>query len=577
MFSPYTMNLQIKQSKYNTYPIQGILIKGPSPTYWIQEIERMGFLLSNIVVYPIPNTIPNSIWGCLLVSSKDLSKIEAGANQYCQCIHQRLFIPEKTSLFPSLTAKELDALLLSKPYVMHPDFGMVELFDPINWTTFIELPKARTPKIKRPASSIVIPQDIKTFQVYALSPEELLQQLESLNFSEGKPLDAPLNASEKARLFLLRRLFKQHEEGNTEKSSLMGALESFRNKISGTEGQTWSDALQKEYEALEKRNQKELDKLLDLLKNNPEEALKYAIPLDHTGMSRGSSYVGGTWSLSQRWDNFSLFGRQINATNLGGSAPLGDKGFYQLQEQYRETAVQLIQEKKYRKAAFIYLKLLKDYDKAAKTLEMGHFYQEAASVYLKHCNDKESAARCYHHGNMLPKAIELYKELQKYELVGDLYLELNKKEDALFYYDKVIEEHKQKGRYLKAAFLAQNKIENVARAQSLLLMGWQNKSDAFNCLNNYFKNIKDLATLKAAIASIYQYDVTPKNAPIFLRAIKCEFKKGNTLSPFIQTIAHEIISEQATFNPNIIQELVAFDKDNKNLSQDILRYSSKRR
>jgi hypothetical protein len=575
------MQLQIKQSKQNIYPIRAILIKGETPSLWIEEIERLGFALSNVDCYPVPNTVPNSIWGCLLVTKEVLKVKNIGKNQYCQCIDNLLFLPEKAKLYPSVSAKELEELLLSKSYLMHPDFGMVELFEVIQWADFIAPIHNQQATLKRPISSVFIPKRIKTFQVHALSAEELLQQLEKYTFSKGKPLDEPLSPTEKARLVLLKRLFKQHKEGNTtitEKNGLMGTLESLKNTFLGKEGSNWSDALQEEYEDLEKRNQKELDKLLDLLKNNPEEALKYAIPLSNTGLGRGKSIeMGGAWNLSQRWNNFSLSSKQVNWGTLGGSASMQEDSFYQLQAQYRATAEQLIREKKYRKAAFVYLKLLQDYRKAAETLEAGKLYQEAASVYLKHCDNKEKAAICYHKGNMHKKAIELYKELEQYELVGDLYLELQHKKDAFFYYDKVIKDHQKMGRYLRASFLAKDKMEAIARAQNLLLEGWRNNSDAFNCLNNYFANINDLNLVKVELRDIYKNEVTDRNANTFLRVIKYEFKKQNDLAPYIREIAYEIIAQQASFNPSIIQQLTVFNNGDKNIAKDILRYSHKRK
>jgi hypothetical protein len=575
------MQLQIKQSTQNAYPIQAILIKGETPSIWIAEIERMGFSVANVDCYPVPNMSPNSVWGCLLVAKNISTNSNIGKNQYCQCINNLLFIPEKACLYPSITAKELDDLLLSKRYLMHPNFGMVELFDAIKWIDFIAPINSKNPTIKRPVSTIFIPKTVKSFQVQALTPEELLAHLEKHTFSEGKSLNDPLNPAEKARLMLLKRLFKQHNDGGTtvtQKNGLMGTLESLKNTFLGKDDSNWSDALQKEYEDLEKRNQKELDKLLDLLKNDPEEALKYAIPLSDTGMGRGSiGGAGGSWNLSQRWNSFSLFGKQMNWESTGGSASIQDDGFYQLQAQYRATAEQLIREKKYRKAAFVYLKLLKDYSKAAKTLEDGKLYQEAASIYLKHCDNKEKAANCYHKGNMHKKAIELYKELEKKELVGDLYMELNNKKDAFFYYDKVIEEDRKMGRYIKAAFIAKDKMEAIPRSQALLLEGWKENSDAFNCLNNYFSNIKNLDLLEVELKDIYETEVHNKNANTFLRVIKYEFKKENALAPYIRTIAYEIIADQIPLNPSVIQQLSVFNKGDKNIAKDILRYSHKRR
>ena len=129
---------------------------------------------------------------------------------------------------------------------------------------------------------------------------------------------------------------------------------------------------------------------MDLMKNNPEEALKYAIPLDNDNTSRGGDI--GEMGWGRRWGNFSLFGNSgIGSGSGGGSLDVGDH-FQQLERQYYDTARQLIGEKKYKKAAFIYMKLLRNYHLAASTMEQGKHYEEAATIYLKYNNNKEKAA-----------------------------------------------------------------------------------------------------------------------------------------------------------------------------------------
>lgn len=63
--------------------------------------------------------------------------------------------------------------------------------------------------------------------------------------------------------------------------------------------------MQQDYEDLERRNQKLVDKFLDLLRNNPAEALKYAIPLDENGSVRGGN--NSSFTLSRRWFDFLYF------------------------------------------------------------------------------------------------------------------------------------------------------------------------------------------------------------------------------------------------------------------------------
>lgn len=574
------MELQLKIAAQNNYPVQGILIKGAAIKIWIEELQRMHINLEQSDCFPIPNTTPNSIWGCFVLPKQALKSIDIGKHQACQLVHQLLFIPERTTIFPSITVEEMDLILLSKKHLMHPDFGMVELFDAINWVDFLLPIQSQEKQAKKPSSSIFIPNTINSFQVHALSMEEMLEQLEKNSFPQTEKLNhRPLNPTEKARLFFLKKLFKQHQEGEqtfVQKSGLLGKLEAFKNSLTGNKNEQWSNKLQKEYEALEKRNQKELDRLVDLLKDNPEEALKYAVPLDTTGTNRGlfpnDNTNEGIGKLSLRWNNLSLFDKNNNNFSGNGSSSIDDNSFHRLENQYRLTAQQLIQQKKYRKAAFVYLKLLKQYQKAAETLEVGGFYQEAATIYLKYCANKEKAAACYQRGNMYLKAIELYKALNEHELVGDLYLRLNKKEEANFYYNKTVEELKHKKAYIKAALLCKQKIGDLAAAQTLLLEGWRNNSDAFNCLNNYFNNIIDLKFLETELIHIYQNEVNDGNYAAFLRILKLEYKKENQLMNKIRTVAYEIISKQARSNPKVVLELKFFNKKDRHLDKDILRF-----
>jgi hypothetical protein len=68
----------------------------------------------------------------------------------------------------------------------------------------------------------------------------------------------------------------------------------------------WVNGLQQDSEELERRNQKHLDRLMELFKNNTSEALKYVIHFDNEMVSRGN--VWGQLTLSKRWMEFSLFG-----------------------------------------------------------------------------------------------------------------------------------------------------------------------------------------------------------------------------------------------------------------------------
>ncbi len=564
------MELRIKLHDKNNYPLGGILVKGSSIAHWVRQIQGMGLCLANVSTYPIPDTTPNSIWGCFVVYNVEKTKIDIGKNSYCQSINHILYIPEKTVLYPSLTQAEISKLFLGKPHLLHPEFGLVELIEAISWEAHIARNQFVSIQSRQPAPSVFIPKQIKSFQVKSVPADEVLKNLEEKTFPKQEKLeDNPLNPFEEAKLLFYRQLFEKKEAEKTEKTDLLSTLESIKNLFSPRQDNQWTKEMQEEYEELERRNQSQIEKLLDLLKKNPQEALKYAIPLDSKGTNRGGN--NARLDISKMWTDFSLFSN-APASSGSGSSTIQDQHFQQLEAQYYTIAQELIKEKDYLKAAFIYMKLLKNYHLAAKTLEEGRLYQEAASIYAKFLNNKEKAAECYEKGNMTTEAIELYKELNKNEKVGDLYISINKKKEAFAHYEKVIDEYRSKHQYLKASLLYKNKMEDEQGGQNMLLEGWRANQDAFNCLNNYFSNIKDTKSLGVEIQRIYADETNEKNKGVFLQVIKYEYDKQNELAASVRDMAYEIISVRMLNNPATVSELLNFNKSDKRLVKDTIRY-----
>jgi len=220
------------------------------------------------------------------------------------------------------------------------------------------------------------------------------------------------------------------------------------------------------------------------------------------------------------------------------------------------------------------MKLLRDYQTAAETMREGKHYEEAATIYLKYAKDKRKAAECYEEGKLTRKAIELYKELNEHEKVGDLYMSINEREQAFHFYELQINEYLEKHQYIKASLIYREKMGDIYGAQACLLGGWKRGHDAFNCLNNYFNNIKNEKLLKSEIERIYREDVKGKNAGVFLKVIQYEYKKGGDMQTFTRDIAYEIISEYVGQQTQMINYLKHFNQRDHRLSKDIFRYKT---
>lgn len=121
---------------------------------------------------------------------------------------------------------------------------------------------------------------VRSFQVRVTPPETVLERLEENLFPKRKTLDnKPLTLPEQTKLLYQGLLGKP---GTGKPSLLLTGLDKIRGAITN-KTDNWIETLQTNRDDLESRNQAQLEKLLDLLKNNPAEALKYAIPLDEGG------------------------------------------------------------------------------------------------------------------------------------------------------------------------------------------------------------------------------------------------------------------------------------------------------
>lgn len=579
------MELKLKPLNKNLYPIKGLLIKGSSAQYWFDELKALKLDFSKLTILPIPDNLPNTIWGCLVTINNIEEVADIRNHQPVQLVKNKIFIPTYADLHPYLSTQEFDFFFYEKNYIFHPDFGLVNLSTSFNYENLIAPPKQRLVKITEVEKSVFTPQKINCFYVKPLPQEEALKKMEEeLNLTPKKFEDKALNIVEKGKMSLLKKILDKVNTSDISTSTNSEVTENTTPAQEGFLSKTFKKVVGKmkeNYQNLEKRNKNNLDKLLELMKNNPELALKYAIPLNGNPLTRGFNTNLNNkqvyFDFVKRWLDFSIFSNNNVFGNQEGGGAFDNTYYEKLQAQYRKTAEAFIRNEDYEKAAFIYMKLLKDYYLASETLEKGKKYQGAALVYHKYLHNKTKAGECYEKGNMFLEAIDIYKELEQFEKVGDLYLKINKQELANSFFEKVIEKHSLESRYVKASFVYKNKMKDLEKAQVLLKTGWEKSIEPFNCLNNYFANITETKILEQEIETIYKNHVNETNNQIFLDVLEHEYKKNFELHESVRKIAYEIISLKLANNPNIASKLNSFNKEDPTILQDILRYKLKRR
>src|SRR5439155_7378722 len=106
----------------------------------------------------------------------------------------------------------------------------------------------------------------------------------------------------------------------------------------------------------------------------------------------------------------------------------------ELEREYRKQAEAATRRGDYRRAAFIYGKLLGDYRMAAAVLAQGGLHHDAAVIYLKRLEDHLSAAREFEAAGDVDRALELFRQRGDHVRAGDLLRRMGEEELALAEY-----------------------------------------------------------------------------------------------------------------------------------------------
>ncbi len=261
----------------------------------------------------------------------------------------------------------------------------------------------------------------------------------------------------------------------------------------------------------------------------------------------------------------------------GGNVLLEDSIFDRLRRQYETLARQKKEAHQYVDASRIYLNLLKDPYRAAQTLEEGALYAEAGVLYEKRLQQLPQAAACYEKAHLYDRAISLYGQLNEREKLGDIYTLLGDKKKAAHWYERTVEDYLKNAQYVKAALVCRKKMNDPARAQALLLLGWQRNQDAFNCLNNYFAAIAEPEMLREVLKKIAAETTRDFQQDVLLRALHYEFDKGDAATQTLtRQLAHRLIAARVASQPDAIQAMRHFHKDDKMMPRDVQKYKARK-
>ncbi|MFO0905076.1 MAG: hypothetical protein U0939_18870 [Pirellulales bacterium] len=230
-------------------------------------------------------------------------------------------------------------------------------------------------------------------------------------------------------------------------------------------------------EQLEEARERELARLIQLLDRNPDEGLRYALPIGGGGLPRGRATPGS--QLLRNQTDFSL--QSLHGGGAADAWRVSYESQQRLVARYRDLAQRERQLGRHRRAAYIQAHLLGDFAAAAQTLSEGRCFREAAVLYEQKLDNVSEAAECYVRGGLFAEALERFVKLRDWRRAAELHERLGDVEPAREAYRKWLEQLAAAHDYLGAAKVCEEKLNEPEEALNILLRGWResDQGDAF--------------------------------------------------------------------------------------------------
>lgn len=323
---------------------------------------------------------------------------------------------------------------------------------------------------------------------------------------------------------------------------------------------------------IQSRRNREIDRLMKLMETNPEEGLRYALPL--TG-SAGRGVAPISWSLGRNTVNY----------QAGGSGPrdvwnLDDQARLQLEKKYREAAQREVALGRHERAAYILSKLLGDWTGAAQALAQGGRHHEAVAIYLQKLNNKHAAAACLEEAGLLAQAADLFIELGSFEKAGELHERLGNHAEARRLWGLAVEAQRDP---FEKARIHHKRLGDPDAALGLLESLWKTGSHSTRALQTSFAILSEEKLDHEAlglISRMFRESLSPNSLTDLTKIGLKEMEMRNGDAAFRSALEAEVYPRMARAliagTPNhatMLALLTRFEPSDRLLARDTRRYS----
>jgi hypothetical protein len=521
------LNIEL-ELRYRPTPVRETrawLVPGAGPAQWLAELTAWGVPLGQLRILPLNDG------GALVLPDKTKSeqapRLTAALPFGCE--GARLYLPVEGVIDPPLSEMELRGLLQDDfIFVWQPAQGLARfvLEEAIPVCDLLALPPLG-PRVWDAAE----PGIAVNTRLVSISPDSPMSLDDVMEAGRGDIGKSPLGGAElppapgEPQGGAMGRTIKG--AGLRALAAGAGMLASMAKGLGGIgqalgggtagkgagnanqqqpSGKTWlqrlADWATEQQQAMNKNidqlRNNQIERLLNLLKNSPDDGLAYALPLtggnDHRGMSPPGTY------LPPRDVNFNL-------SRLGGGGPADFWNLpydYQqaLRQKYRELANREISLGRHRRAAYILAELLGDISAAAAALRDGNHFREAAVLFEKKLNQPLAAAQCLQRGGLFTEAIAIYERLEAWETIAEIHDQLQQAEESAAAWRKAVEKRLRGDDSLGAAKLLEEKLKLPEEAYKVLWQSFPDKLQAMLCLAASFDLLSRLGEHERAAKQV---------------------------------------------------------------------------
>ena len=468
-------------------PLALIQISGPTPAVsagwlastdpveWLREVAHCRRQGCEVAIYPVAaSPAEPRAAGVLLVPRGKVPQFRARVQPLAELL-PGVHGPLDAALSAGLLAHERGFFFPYPLHFFHPAFGLVgfETRDELAPVSLLEHPPERGRRWNLAVPGEGFTPSLKSILVAPPpDPGEMLEEAaREIGDRAGSP-NAGVGLVDKAAL-LGKGVAGGALLGVGFVAGMLGKVAGFLGgKAKGRGGSNAGDDsldrllawAEQNWQLLADHRKREINRLMDLMETDPDEGLRFALPLAGIEQSRGKAVP--TWQLASKNVRYSL--------GHGGGAvdgwDLANEGRLRLERQYRDAAKREIALGRFERAAYVFGNLLGDWHSAAKALADGGLPRDAVAIYLHKPNNRPAAAKCLEDAGLLLQAAAIYAECRQFEHAGDLHARLGNDAQARELWLAALDDQRDP---LEKARLLADKLRDHPAALILLDQTWQ--------------------------------------------------------------------------------------------------------